>query len=283
MHVPPGPPIISLTTDFGLSDTYVGVMKAVILGIAPSARLIDLTHAIAPQNIVEATVRLEAAAHYFPPRTIHLVVVDPGVGGERAACVVETEMGAFVAPDNGVLTLPLRGCGSVRAIRLGPGAEPFYRRPVSATFHGRDVFAPIAAHLALGLDPATLGSACARESLVTIELPEPQEFSYAPGEPGLRVPLLYTDRFGNMVTALTRPVLDAWLARHGWGSGAVFVHAGARRWRGISRTFADVPTGEPVAYWGSSERLEIAIRDGDASRALHTTDVRIVAPSEREE
>src|SRR5450432_3987384 len=106
--LPPTPPIITLTTDFGLTDTYVGVMKGVILGIEPRARLVDLTHDVAPQNLLEAGARLEAAIAYFPPNTIHLVVVDPGVGTDRAAIIVRTLSSLFVAPDNGVLTLPLR-------------------------------------------------------------------------------------------------------------------------------------------------------------------------------
>src|SRR5581483_4316382 len=153
----PAASVITLTTDFGLDDIYVGVMKGVLLGIAPNARLVDLTHAIAPQNILEASLRLAAAVPYFPPGTIHLVVVDPGVGSERRAVVVETEQSRFVAPDNGVLTAPLRQNPARRVLILGEAARPYFRHPVSATFHGRDLFAPIAAHLAAGLPLEALG------------------------------------------------------------------------------------------------------------------------------
>jgi hypothetical protein len=269
------PPLISLTTDFGLADTYVGVMKAVILGIAPSARLIDMTHEIAPQNVLEATVRLAGAVDYFPPGTIHLVVVDPGVGSERAACVVETETATYVAPDNGVLTLPLRRQTVVRAVRLGPEAEPFFLKPISDTFHGRDVFAPVAAHIAIGLDPTRLGAVCPPESLVALDLQEPTEFTSAAGAPALRAPVLYADRFGNLVTALTHDAGERWLARHRIDPASAMIVAGKRRWHGVRRTFADVPPGDPVAYWGSGDRLEVGIRNGDAARTLGVTAVEI--------
>ncbi|HLV79951.1 MAG TPA: SAM-dependent chlorinase/fluorinase [Chthonomonadaceae bacterium] len=260
--------LITLTTDFGLADTYVGVMKGVILGIAPAARLVDLTHAIAPQDLLEASARLEAAIPYFPPGTIHLVVVDPGVGTERAALVVETDTGLFVAPDNGVLTLPLLQFPARRAIRLGEAARRYFRQPVSATFHGRDVFAPIAAHLAAGVAPESLGESVPPELLFTLSVPEPQAGRDAEGRPTLHLHVLYADRFGNLITDLTAARWAAWEQEVGDLDAGVTVQAGETRWQGLARTFAEVPIGRPLAYWGSAGRLEVAIRNGDAAQTL---------------
>ncbi len=268
-----GPPLITLTTDFGLSDTYVGVMKGVVLGIAPQARLVDLTHDIAPQNLLEASARLEAAVDYFPAGAIHLVVVDPGVGTDRAAIVVQTDASLFVAPNNGVLTLPLRRQAVRLAVRLTAAAHPYLRHPVSATFQGRDVFAPVAAHLATGLRPTALGDRCAPEDLVTLPIPQPQAEHDAQDAPALRVPILYADRFGNLITALTPEAWTAWQRQNNLNSddtleARITVQAGERRWQGLARTFASVAIGSPLAYWGSAGRLEIAIRNGNAARIL---------------
>jgi S-adenosylmethionine hydrolase len=267
------PPVITLTTDFGLSDTYVGVMKGVILGIAPEARLVDLTHDIAPQNVLEASLRLASACPYFPAGTIHLVVVDPGVGSDRAAVVVETETGLFVAPDNGVLTVPLRHTPTRRILRLGDAARAYFRQPVSATFQGRDVFAPIAAHLAAGLPLEALQEEERPESLVVLQLPEPQAERDAAGRPSLRLHVLYADRFGNLITDLNTERWVAWkreIASESPNNLATHseVQVGEICWQGIVRTFADVDLGSPLAYWGSAGYLEIAIRNGNAAHTF---------------
>ncbi len=270
------PPIITLTTDFGLSDTYVGTMKGVILGIAPQARLIDLTHAIAPQNVLEASLRLATACPYFPTGTIHLVVVDPGVGSERAAVVVETETYRFVAPDNGVLTAPLRRTPAQRIVRLGEAARAYYRHPVSATFHGRDLFAPIAAHLAAGVSLEALEDRDVSATLIELPIPEPQAEREAGQRAQLRLHVLYTDRFGNLITDLTPERWAAWLQEVAPGQEAAptaqaEIEIGAARWQGIMRTFAEVAPGSPLAYWGSAGYLEIAVRDGNAARTFGLT------------
>lgn len=301
------PPLLTLTTDFGLADTYVGVMKGVIYGIAPDARLVDLTHEVSPQNVLEASARLEAAIDYFPLGTAHVVVVDPGVGSHRAACVVETERALFVAPDNGVLTLPLRRLPAVRAVRLTDKAQSYCLPNVSATFHGRDVFAPIAAHLANGLKLEALGEIVAPDTLVKLPLPQPQREQDAEGRACLRLHVLYADRFGNLITDLEYREWELWrlwLWATGTGSSAeasglkgfeeegircwvlgigrddaeagavkafesnLEFRAGRQAWRGVARTFADAAPGQPLAYWGSGGRLEIAIRDGNASAVL---------------
>jgi S-adenosylmethionine hydrolase len=255
------PPIITLTTDFGLADSFVGVMKGVILGLAPRAQLIDITHDIRPQNIVEAAVRLASAYSYFPAGTVHLVVVDPGVGSDRAACVVQTPQYRFVAPDNGVLTMMARHEQVQQFVRLGPEAKPYLRHPVSATFHGRDVFAPVAAQAALGIALERLGRPLSVEAMVAAEIPEP----YRLDANRMLAPVLFSDRFGNMITALTRQQLAAWMPGD---LASMMVQAGEYAIQGIARTYSDVEPGELVAYFGSDDRLEIAIRNGSAADAL---------------
>ncbi len=279
-------PLITLTTDFGLSDTYVGVMKGVILSISPQARLIDLTHDIAPQSIREAGARLDAAIDYFPSGAIHLVVVDPGVGSSRAACVVETDRALFVAPDNGVLTQPLSRRPMRRCVRLNEAAQRYLLQPISATFHGRDIFAPVAAHLANGLPLTMLGDVQTPEiegyaPLVTLPPSAPRAEHDENGRPILRLHVLYADRFGNLVTDLTPEYWAQWWENSGVGAesdaiDAVEIVAGNRRWRGIARTFADVAPGEPLAYWGSGGALEIGVRDGNARRELGLGEILVI-------
>ncbi len=147
--------IITLTTDFGLSDGYVGAMKGVILGIAPAAHLVDLSHEIAPQDVRQAAHVLADAVPYFPAGTVHLAVVDPGVGSARRPLLITTPRAAFVGPDNGLFTFIL-GTAKTQAWALD---QPGYWLPeISRTFHGRDIFAPVAAHLACGVPPEMLGS-----------------------------------------------------------------------------------------------------------------------------
>ncbi|MDQ6758622.1 MAG: SAM-dependent chlorinase/fluorinase, partial [Acidobacteriota bacterium] len=147
-------PVITLTTDFGTSDHFVGVMKGVILGIAPQARIVDITHDIAPFGVTEGAFAISQAYAYFPKNTIHVVVVDPGVGSARRPLLVETAGHFFVAPDNGVLSMIYsRADHKVRHITC----ERYFRQPVSPTFHGRDIFSPVAAHLAAGTAPARFG------------------------------------------------------------------------------------------------------------------------------
>jgi S-adenosylmethionine hydrolase len=262
------PPVITLTTDFGLSNTFVGVMKGVILSIAPNVRLVDLTHAIAPQNIVEASARLEAAVGYFPQGSIHLVVVDPGVGSDRAAVIVRTERSIFVAPDNGVLTLPLGFQPPIEAVQITASAAPFLLSPVSATFHGRDVFAPVAAHIAAGVPLARFGDLCDPERLVKVDVPA-VAIRRPAGSIEAHATVLYVDHFGNLVTTLRPADLEPVAALLGTRdlSGAE-VAVGGRAWHGIVETFASVPEGAPLAYWGSAGRLEIAVRNGNAAREL---------------
>ena len=249
--------LITLTTDFGASDGYVGTMKGVILSIAPDVALVDITHEIAPQVIRQAAYVLHDAAPYFPRWTIHLAVVDPGVGSARRALAVRTSQGFLVGPDNGLFTLffadePDAEC---RAITNANVTLP----RVSATFHGRDVFAPVAAHLANGADLAGLGPRLTDPVTFAVPLPTQQ-----PDGSWLGC-VLYADHFGNLVTSVTEDVLRQLV---GGGRHSVEIVMGQQRISGIRRTFAEGAPGEIVALLGSSGHLEIAVTNGNAARAL---------------
>ena len=247
---------ITLLTDFGIADTYVGQMKGVIAQIAPDARVIDLTHAVAPQDVLAGAIELDGAVDAFPAGTIHVAVVDPGVGSARQAMAVQTEHFTFVGPDNGLFTPLLARSNTWRAVAL---SESAYHRPeVSATFHGRDIFAPVAAHLARGTPLEALGERI--ESPQRLEWPGPQVV-----ESEWRGEVLLIDHFGNCITNFDRPAL----AEAGVEEGSpVTIEAGAARLAGLAHTFSDVREGEAVAYVGSSGRLEIAVRNGAAAKQL---------------
>jgi S-adenosylmethionine hydrolase len=245
-------PVIALTTDFGQADEYVGIMKGVILGICPQAVLVDICHEIRPQAVRQAAYVLESASHYFPFDTVHVVVVDPGVGTDRRAVVVRTEMATYVAPDNGVLSLILAQGSARMAVHL---TEPRYHlTPVSATFHGRDIFAPAAAHLACGADPREMGEEIGPSGLVALHDLDPVRQSGGSwlGE------VVHVDRFGNLVTSL----------RGIQASTGRSIEIAGEQIRGLSRTYSDVGPGDLVAYMGSGGYLEIAIREGSAATKL---------------
>jgi S-adenosylmethionine hydrolase len=244
-------PIITLTTDFGLADGYVGTMQGVILSIAPGTALVDLSHQVPAQNIRAAAFVLYQAVPFFPPDTIHLVVVDPGVGSQRRALAVRTGHGIFVAPDNGVLSYVLATVDVHEAVSL---SNPAYQLPnVSTTFHGRDIFAPAAAHLARRVPLSELGPRAI--NLVRLPMPQPE---FAP-QGDLIGHVMHVDHFGNLILDVTAAVLE---------ERTSFELAG-HKIEGVSQTFADVEPGQPVVYVGSTrDHVEIAIRDGHAAREL---------------
>lgn len=260
--------MITLLTDFGSIDTYVGVMKGVIAGIAPSLSVVDITHAVTPQNVLEGSARWETVCGFFPAATVHVGVVDPGVGSQRGIVAVQTERALWLAPDNGLLTLPLIKERIERVVRLTEKAAPYCLTQVSATFHGRDVFAPVAAHLASGLAIEALGEEIPVDSLVRL-LGIAAEWTQSEHEFRIEARVLYADRFGNLITNLHH---DAWQTRLNENASAanlsVQVAMAALTLRGIMRTFADVPVGSPLLYWGSSGRLELAVREGSAADRL---------------
>ncbi len=269
-------PVIVLTTDFGVVDAYVGVMKGVILGINPQAKILDLTHGIAPQDIRQAAFVLGVNHAYFPAQAIHVAVVDPGVGTSRLPLLVNTPLGPFLAPDNGLLTRVLWGPGDASpendnpeqdgASLLPPGCsayelnEPRYRLDqVSSTFHGRDIFAPAAAHLSLGVAPQDMGRPVSQ--IHRLAMPGPA--GELPGR--LRGEVIYADHFGNLVTNIEASRLPQ--------DGRLTVEIKDRRVNGLSRTFHD-PSAHSIdrliALAGSHGHLEIAVRDGNAAMLLQT-------------
>ncbi|HHS96708.1 MAG TPA: hypothetical protein ENK08_02230 [Chloroflexi bacterium] len=262
--------VIALTTDFGTADGYVGVMKGVILSIVPEVHLVDLSHEIPPQDVRRAAFVLYTAVPFFPPGTVHLAVVDPGVGTERRAIAVQTPQGFFVGPDNGLFTYVLAEAEEWKAVGL---EEPAYRLPeVSGTFHGRDVFAPAAAHLARGVPLERLGSPVTDPVL----LPLPR---LTVGEDRVEGEILHVDRFGNVITSVGRlrwnggdlvltPAFRQAASSLQFAAREVAVEVGGERIRPVRRTYGEVGVGEKLALVGSTGFLEIAVRQGNAARAL---------------
>lgn len=240
---------ITLTTDFGLTDWFVGTMKGVIASIAPEIRVIDITHGIEPGDIVGGAFALAAATKFFPEGTIHVAVVDPGVGSARLAVAAQCSGQIFVAPDNGLLSLVVpEGAGDVRIHRIEN--ERLFLHPVSRTFHGRDVFAPVAAHLSRGLPLSEVGSPTS--TIVRLALPGKRETT-----DGFLGEVVYVDRFGNAITSISETSRACRVVELADGTRMP-----------VAGCYADVPVGAPVAIFGSSGRLEIAINGGDAARTL---------------
>jgi S-adenosyl-L-methionine hydrolase (adenosine-forming) len=248
-------PIITLTTDFGMGSPYVAQMKGVILSICREVDVIDISHAIGPQNIREGAVVLADATPRFPAGTIHVAVVDPGVGTSRRIVYVEIGEQRYVAPDNGLLSL-LAASEKRRGIIALENADYWAAMP-SRTFQGRDIMAPVAAHLAQGVDPKKLGRAC--DSLEMLDWPDARTSpSIITGE------VLFVDSFGNLITNIRREQIAP------FGEPAsVTVDCGGRRISGIVPTYGAALTGEIVALFDSQGRLEIAKVGGSAERELH--------------
>lgn len=243
--------IITLTSDFGLSDPYVGIMKGVILGIAPGARLVDLTHNIPPQDIAAAAYTLQTAAPHFPAGTVHLAVVDPGVGGTRRPLLATTELAAFVGPDNGLFSFALEEAGARAWVIDRP--EYWLPKP-SRTFHGRDIFAPVAARLAAGMAPDALGTPIADPVLLL-----PARAPERRGNGDIAGCVLHVDRFGNLITN----VPGEWLAEGRWTCEV----AGARI-SGPSETYAAAERGDLILLISSGGMAEVAVREGSAADRL---------------
>ena len=248
-------PLITLLTDFGTRDAYVASMKGVILSLNPQAVLVDLSHDIPPQDVRAGALVLAGAAPYFPPGAIHLAVVDPGVGGPRRALVAHCRGHFWVGPDNGLFHLILRQASPLTIISL---ENPVYFRPqISATFHGRDIFAPVAAHLSLGVDLNRLGPGLTDP--VPLDWPEP---SFGPGT--LRGEIIYVDQFGNLVSNVSYGELAAWR-----GNQAIELQVGPVTIQGLARTYSDVAPGEFLALVGSHGFIEIACAMDNAARRLN--------------
>ncbi|HET7044216.1 MAG TPA: SAM-dependent chlorinase/fluorinase [Gaiellaceae bacterium] len=256
-------PVITFLSDFGLQDDFVGTCHGVIARIAPEARVIDLTHGIPPQHVLQGALVLANTLPYMP-QGVHLAVVDPGVGTERRAVAIRDGDGRLlVGPDNGLLVPAAdRLGGAERAWQLAN--EELMLRPVSRTFHGRDVFSPAAAHLARGVDPDELGPAVAVEDLVRLDLPQPEI-----GRSSLRATILYVDRFGNVQLNLTHE--EAALAGIAPGVRLELKLPLESYYAVATRTFAEARPRDLILYEDSYGNLAIAINGGDAARMLQAS------------
>jgi S-adenosyl-L-methionine hydrolase (adenosine-forming) len=245
--------VITLLTDFGTADAFVGIMKGVILGINPRAQLVDLTHAVPPQQILPAALVLRSAVRFFPAGTVHVAVVDPGVGSARRAIMIETEHGFLVGPDNGVLSLAaaVRPRGESRVIEN----RALFRQPVSQTFHGRDIFAPAAAHLSCGVQADVLGPRT--DSIVDLQLPAVHD---TPS--GLRGEVIYVDHFGNLLTNIDADISARFPAQR------LSVSIDGKPVAGPLNAYAAVPAGMALAIVSSWGTLEIAVRNGNAAQTF---------------
>ncbi len=241
--------LITLTTDFGTRDSYVAQMKGVIAGIAPSARVLDVTHDVPPQDVAAASLIVAQIAATFPPGTVHVVVVDPGVGTQRRILAAELDGQRFVLPDNGILTRVWHKAAHRRLVELTNAA--FWRRVQSQTFHGRDRMAPVAAHWITGTPLERFGPPL-REPPVLLDLSEPRrEHDRIVGQ------IVYVDHFGNLATNVP--------GRDVQGRRVRAIQAGPLLLHDVCRTYADVAAGEPLALVNSSGMLELAVNQGNAA------------------
>lgn len=246
--------LITLTTDFGLDDVYAGVMKGVMLSINPACVIVDITHGIAPHDIEAGAQALDEAARYFPDGTVHVAVVDPGVGGSRRPVVAVTDAGLFVGPDNGIFSFALTGTGPCAVYELTE--KKYFLPELSPTFHGRDVFAPAAAHLTKGVPPGAMGRRIDDPVVLPALLPELREDT-------LEARILRCDRFGNLVTNIRRDMLD------GFVRGSL-LRAECRA-TAITRLlpfYGAARDGELFCIIGSGGRLEISLKNGSAAVRL---------------
>jgi S-adenosylmethionine hydrolase len=252
--------LITLITDFGLEDEYVGLMKGVMLSIHPAATIVDITHHIEPRDVIQAAYAVNASYRYFPEGSIHLVIVDPGVGGQRAIIAVKINGHIFIAPDNGVLTLLLEGGENDGCIRVD---NPEYALDsISQTFHGRDIFAPAAAHLARGIELHGLGTAAAAGTLVRLSGLESRRTQQ--GE--IIGKIIAVDHFGNLITNIPEHQLQAF-----YNSQAACqpqIRVGNHKIAGLAATYESVASLTPLALIGSRGYLEIAINSGSAAKHL---------------
>jgi S-adenosylmethionine hydrolase len=249
--------IVTFTTDFGLNDPFVGIMHGVVLNIQPDTRIVDICHSIASYDINDGAWSIAQAYRFFPKRTVHVVVVDPGVGGARRPIIVETEDYIFVAPDNGVLSLV--EAREPKFVVRHVTAERYFLQPVSQTFHGRDVFAPVAGWLSKGVAPAEFGAEIS--DYVRSPLPAVERV----GDDSLRGVVMKVDKFGNLITNIGE--LDAPQLFGAKVSGISILIAGETVTR-ICRSYGEGAEGEIFAIVGSSGYLEIAARQASAAEKL---------------
>jgi len=248
--------IITLTTDYGTNDHLVGTLKGVILKINPDVTIVDITHNVTPFDLLDGALAIGSAYSYFPPKTVHVVVVDPGVGTERRPLLVSAGNQYFVAPDNGLLSVVYEREAESLMVRHA-NAEHYYLQPVSKTFHGRDIFAPIAAWFTKSWQSSGFGDQI--EDFKRFALPRPKE-----ADGVVKGVILRADSFGNLITNFRQEDLPEGVAK----DGAIQLQVGTQSVTRFVETFAQGNGAEPFAYVGSSGFLEIGVNKGSAARTL---------------
>jgi S-adenosylmethionine hydrolase len=249
--------IITLTTDYGTNDHLVGTLKGVILKINPDVTIVDITHNVTPFDLLDAALAIGSAYSYFPAKTIHVVVVDPGVGTERRPLLVSAQNQYFVAPDNGVLSVIYEREAEGLIVRHA-NVEHYYLQPVSKTFHGRDIFAPVASWLSKGWQTASMGDEISDYKRFSI--PRPKEADGA-----TKGAVLRADAFGNLITNFRAEDLP----ESALNGGAINLQVGTHQVTRMVDTFAQGNNGEAIAYVGSSGYIEIAVNKANAARTLN--------------
>jgi S-adenosyl-L-methionine hydrolase (adenosine-forming) len=261
-------PIVTLTTDFGLNDHFVGTMKGVILGVEPNAQIVDISHSVQAFDVLDGALTISQAYSYFPSGTVHMVIVDPGVGTARRPIIVTSERHNFVAPDNGVLSLVYQREERLHVRHIT--AEHYNLQPISQTFHARDIFSPVAGYLAKGVDPEKFGEEVT--DFVRFNAPKPKPVN----ESTLRGVVLKADRFGNLITNITPEDAPMLFTQ----SAAAFkIVVGKREVTEIKASYAEGAPGEVFGILGSMGYLEIAANRTSAAQLLGVgkgTDVNIV-------
>ena len=243
--------IITLLTDFGLNDNFVGVVKGVILGINPKVNIVDISHGIKPRDILQAAFLLKSSYHYFPRQTIHLVIIDPGVGSERKSIVVKTKDYYFIGPDNGVLSLALKKEIKIIDI-ISISNKRFFLKPISSTFHGRDIFAPVAAYLSCGRNITDFG--VPQKSFRHLDFPQPKTKGRA-----LQGQIIYIDHFGNLITNIQETIFRKFVKER-----QARISLGGQIIDKVSRSYLEVEKNKPLAIFGSFGTLEISLSCGSA-------------------
>ncbi|NVM29100.1 MAG: SAM-dependent chlorinase/fluorinase [Candidatus Helarchaeota archaeon] len=252
-------PIITLLTDFGERDPYAGAMKGVILSICPNAKIIDLSHNIQRHNINEGAFFLFSVTKYYPKNTIHLVVIDPGVGSERKSLIIQTENYFFMGPDNGVLSLAATNDAVKKVIEINN--PDYFLTPISDTFHGRDIFAPVAAHLANNEPLEKFGPS--NQNWIQIKFPEVQI-----NETEIRAEIIHIDRFGNLITNISRTLFQK---THGLQKKSIDLIINAQKLNiPLCSSYNQVKLGEILGIFGSTEFLEISKNQASAADALNS-------------
>ncbi len=247
--------VISLLTDFGNKDGFVGVMKGVIWGIAPQAQIADISHEVAPQNVLQGAILLEKSYRYFPAGSVHVAVIDPGVGTARRAIAARIGEHYFVAPDNGLLTAVLQDAETrgelVDIVQLDQ--PQFWLPDISRSFHGRDIFAPVGAHLAQGTPLNKIGSPAGE--VILLDMPQPQDV-----ENGWEAQVILVDVFGNLITNLSEDLLA--------GRQVATVACRGKIVQGVQNTFGEAQVGDLIAMLDSSGRLSLCVVNGSAAESL---------------